>query len=204
MIRKTFSNFVTKLSTLMTWSTKACTVDCSLSDGTSAIDSGALLSSQPLCDIWWLCINIKFACCSIFCRLAMASHKLCRDSSSLFIADAAVIIKLLLDDTILCECESGMETSSSTFSIIRHGSVSESSISVVSDSISLPMILALLLTLCFAVEAALLMAFITAVMNDWWRCGDNGPSPRAASKCSRFVSPSGLGSSLEIRYASLW
>lgn len=82
---------------------------------------------------------IRFVCCSIFCRLAIACDKLKMDSSSLSIP-ASVLTSICdiikpVDETILCECESGIVTSSNTFSIIKQGSVSESNISVESDSL---------------------------------------------------------------------
>lgn len=78
-------------------------------------------------------------CDSIFWRLTMACDRLCSESSCvlMFINSDGISICDIIpvhEETILCECESGMLTSSKTLSIIRQGSVSESNISVESES----------------------------------------------------------------------
>jgi hypothetical protein len=74
-------------------------------------------------------------------------------------------------ETRFCEWESGIVTSSRTFSIIRHGSVSLSSISVKSSS-SPTFCNSFFVWFCLLEDVAFLMAFMMAERKEWPRCGD--------------------------------
>lgn len=164
--RSTFSNFVMELSTSMTWSTINWAVQKSPIEGMSAPDSWLMSSDVLFRSEFCLRTAIACVCNSICCRFAMACDRLSSEPS--LQSPCCVIWEV---ETRFCECESGIVTSSRTFSIIRHGSVSLSSISVESSS-SLSTFCVSFFALFDLLEVAFFMAFMMAVRNDWWRCGE--------------------------------